>query len=113
VLRYAPEVEIICRRCGQVIGKADSCIDFPTLIVGDSRIPHLYGRIRFGDEDTFADGRIQPPPHCHDCLVIPGGFHHPDCCVADCPHCRSQLMSCECIYEDDPDWDPEWMKRTN
>jgi len=33
---------------------------------------------------------------CHDCNVMPGGYHHPGCDMDRCPKCGGQLISCDC-----------------
>jgi hypothetical protein len=38
---------------------------------------------------------------CHDCAVMPGGFHHPGCDVQRCPLCGGQLLSCGCSFDED------------
>lgn len=52
----------------------------------------------------FLDGEILPAipyesetnKRCHDCSIVPGGFHHPGCDVEICPRCGGQLISCDC-----------------
>ena len=48
---------------------------------------------RWGDEPDL-EFRLTSP--CHDCCVLPGGWHHEGCCVATCRTCGDQLLSCEC-----------------
>jgi hypothetical protein len=43
-----------------------------------------------------------PTNRCHDCDVLPGGFHHRGCDMEECPRCGHQLLSCDCHpYDDD------------
>ena len=50
----------------------------------------------------------RPGQRCGDCGVLPGGFHHLGCDVAECPSCGAQLFGCECRYDEDgPDEDDE------
>lgn len=44
---------------------------------------------------------------CGDCGVVPGGFHHPGCDMAECPACRRQLLSCGCRFDEDGDEDED------
>jgi hypothetical protein len=55
-------------------------------------------RIRYGSEKD--DWNAEKVP-CHDCRVIKGEFHVPGCDVEECPHCRHQLISCDCAFEDE------------
>ncbi len=54
---------------------------------------------------AFPDGKIleaipyniQSEHRCHDCNIMPGGFHHPGCDMERCPRCDEQLISCGCL----------------
>ncbi|WP_436346992.1 hypothetical protein [Natronorubrum sp. FCH18a] len=37
---------------------------------------------------------------CHDCGVEKGEYHHPGCDWEECPRCRRQYLSCDCITEE-------------
>jgi hypothetical protein len=56
----------------------------------------IFPRIRYGEEqdDWGADQQA-----CHDCAVIKGEFHVPDCDAEECPSCSGQLLSCECLFD--------------
>jgi hypothetical protein len=54
-------------------------------------------RIRYGDEQD--DWKADSIP-CHDCRVLKGEFHVPTCDVEECPVCYSQLLSCDCPFDD-------------
>jgi hypothetical protein len=54
-------------------------------------------RIRYGDEHDDWKADQQP---CHDCRVLKGEFHVPDCDVEECPTCGGQLISCDCTFDD-------------
>ena len=60
------------------------------------------GQVRFGDEqylqDAFAAGWLEE--RCGDCGVERGGYHHPGCDVEECPLCRTQLLSCDCLDDE-------------
>jgi hypothetical protein len=54
-------------------------------------------RIRYGDERD--DWHADTIP-CHDCAVIKGQLHVPDCDVEECPNCGDQAISCDCSLLD-------------
>jgi hypothetical protein len=56
-------------------------------------------RVRYGEEkDDWGAGR-KP---CHDCGVLKGQFHVPGCDVERCPVCGGQIITCSCVYDEDP-----------
>lgn len=57
-----------------------------------------YSRIRYGDE--VDDGWESKKYPCHDCAVVRGEYHVPNCDVEECPKCREQAISCGCNYND-------------
>jgi hypothetical protein len=61
-------------------------------IVGERRLP----RIRYGDESDDWRADIIP---CHDCAVVKGQLHVPDCDVEECPNCNGQAISCDCALQ--------------
>jgi hypothetical protein len=80
----------ICPDCQRDITDSLSCTreHFP---LGNKLVP----RIRYGDER-------RPPtwyshePHCDDCGVEIGGFHHRDCAIEQCPLCGDYAAVCNC-----------------
>jgi rRNA maturation endonuclease Nob1 len=55
-----------------------------------------YDPIKYGDEHMgWGEGR------CHDCNVEKGGYHHPGCDAEECPVCGGQLISCDCMDEEE------------
>src|ERR1700680_3120695 len=57
-------------------------------------------RIRYDDEHNNWGAELRA---CHDCRVIKGAFHVPDCDVEECPVCHGQLLSCDCPFDDRED----------
>ena len=55
-------------------------------------IPH--GHADNHDPDATYESR-----RCHDCNVMPGGYHHPGCDAERCPACKGQIISCNCAFE--------------
>jgi hypothetical protein len=53
-------------------------------------------RIRYGKEESGWNSNVP----CHDCGILEGEFHVPNCDVEECPVCRGQLLSCECAFDD-------------
>jgi hypothetical protein len=85
----------ICTWCTQEMLTATSCA-----VEALHRSGVAYPLPRYGDELRY----VRPPPsnrRCGDCGVLPGGFHHLGCDVAECPSCGWQLISCDCRYDED------------
>jgi hypothetical protein len=60
-------------------------------------------RIRYGKEHSDWNAATVP---CHDCAILIGELHVPNCDVEECPICGGQLISCECPF-DEPEEDAE------
>jgi hypothetical protein len=54
-----------------------------------------YTRIRWRARSPDPEYR-----NCHDCGVIPGQLHTPDCDMEECPKCGGQWITCECVAEE-------------
>jgi hypothetical protein len=65
----------------------------------------LVETIRWGDE-RFNSGRFIDWP-CQVCGTPPGGTHHCECCLEQCPACFGHLISCVCVDMDDEPYDDE------
>ena len=74
----------ICDCCDQEIRTAKGCL-VTTETDGTPRVP--YGH----------EGRFDEYHRCHDCGVLPGEFHHPNCDVEECPRCHQQRLGCGCF----------------
>lgn len=46
-----------------------------------------------GKEKGYKSAEVRP---CHDCAVIKGQLHVPDCDMERCPACGGQAVDCEC-----------------
>jgi hypothetical protein len=78
---------------------ADSCT-FTRARFADGRIMR---RVPYSTRRVNGDGWARATRHrCHDCRVMPGGFHHFGCAVERCPRCRGQFVTCGCPDEDTP-----------
>ena len=64
-----------------------------------------YERLRYGEEPGFlAEEPTLVKYPCHDCAVIVGQYHVPDCDVESCPRCGGQFITCDCEFAE-PDAD--------
>jgi hypothetical protein len=64
-----------------------------------------YERLTYGEEPSLLahDPTFAKYP-CHDCAVVAGQYHVPDCDLEECPRCGGQLITCDCeILEPDAD----------
>lgn len=78
----------ICLSCKRYFMDASSCT------VDGIRYPddEVLEAIPYGGESADHEaGR------CPDCGVERGGFHHPECAVAECPRCGDRLSRCGCL----------------
>lgn len=88
----------ICEACGQEMNTTRSCGVTTIEIEGVE-----YELIPYGQETRYGQGRYFRQPtaasdtRCHDCGVLVGGFHHPGCDVGECPRCHGQLLTCDCL----------------
>jgi len=83
----------VCKLCNKEMLEAGSCL--PSKLRWMPRRGKVvdYERIRNGGEQRY--GAVEPC-QCHDCGVMPDGYHHPGCDIEECPRCGGQLISCRC-----------------
>ncbi|MEO8752786.1 MAG: hypothetical protein ABI624_08905 [Casimicrobiaceae bacterium] len=55
-------------------------------------------RVRYGFEGSDWGANDHP---CHDCAVIKGEFHVPDCDAERCPNCGGQFGGCDCDWPEE------------
>ena len=68
----------------------------PTYVIeGEER-----ARIPFGAESDDWGANEGP---CHDCRVLKGEYHVPQCDAEECPVCHGAIFSCDCdkAFEED------------
>jgi hypothetical protein len=100
-------MSFLCHRCEQPMDGSASCCDAgPLVIRRQDGVVASFARIPFGQEVIESRTDRALPARCHDCGAAPGGLHHLECCVQQCPACLGRLMGCQCRYEGDEDWDP-------
>ncbi len=58
-----------------------------------------YRRIRYGKEQYEGWRLMADEMPCGDCAVIKGQLHVEGCDIEECPCCRGQYLSCDCIRE--------------
>ena len=56
-------------------------------------------RIPYGSERDDWGADHKP---CHDCRVFKGELHVVGCDAEECPTCHTQLLSCNCEFDDRP-----------
>ena len=84
----------ICHLCEREMLTATSCSVSALHIAGKP-----FPLVPYGAETRY--GRIVSTlRRCHDCGVEPKGLHHLGCDWAECPHCRGQLLSCTCPFDE-------------
>lgn len=54
-----------------------------------------YKRIKYGEESEKF--KLQREGRCSDCGAKKGYYHHFRCDVEQCPRCKRQLLSCDCL----------------
>lgn len=74
---------VACRFCEVEMNGSASCTAVPVVIKAGTFDPVPYGSERRLDEVT---------QRCHDCDVLPGGYHHRGCDMEECPACKRQLI---------------------
>jgi hypothetical protein len=60
--------------------------------------------IEYPDGTTLPALQYAGDDRCHDCYIVPGGYHHLGCDMERCPRCAGQLVSCGCLDTDDNDY---------
>ena len=83
----------VCKLCEKEMLEGSSCLPSKLRWIPKRGRVVDYERIRNGEEKRY--GAVEPD-RCHDCSVMPGGYHHPGCDVEECPRCGGQLISCFC-----------------
>ena len=57
-----------------------------------------YERIPYGNEKDDWGANDHP---CGDCAVIKGQYHVSSCDIEQCPCCGEQVLSCDCVFEEE------------
>jgi len=78
----------ICSFCRREMAEALSCVMVPFPAAGRRLAPKPWPR-----------KPARAAERCHDCGIVPGGYHHPGCDVERCPACGGQAISCGCVRE--------------
>jgi hypothetical protein len=74
----------VCQFCSAEMNGSTTCVAVLVRIKAGEFDPVAYG----DEPDSEGEQR-----RCHDCDVLPGGFHHRGCDWEVCPSCRKQLIS--------------------
>jgi hypothetical protein len=88
----------ICADCGRNMAdpKTISCVHPKPLTYPDGTVLLA---LPYGPSALQPDVEVAPE-RCRDCAVMYGGTHHQLCCLATCPRCAGQLLSCACLPGD-------------
>ncbi len=85
-----------CWFCHREMTTADSCSDQHLTADG-----MRYEMVRFGEEEDWT--APEESARCGDCGVVPGGIHHPNCDIQQCPLCHGQLGLCGHEFDEVPE----------
>jgi len=86
-----------CKACNQEMHEAPGCILNPINTADGVLDP-----IKFGNEtDPEWKEYVTKAQRCGDCGAKPGNYHHTGCDIEECPRCHGQLLSCDCLIEDE------------
>jgi hypothetical protein len=87
----------ICKFCEQEMHEASGCVLNPI-----NTVDGLLEPIKFGDEkDPWRKEYATKVLRCGDCATTPGNYHHAGCDIEECPRCGGQILSCDCLIEED------------
>lgn len=92
--RGAPRAAV-CRWCEREMRTTSSCTVTVLHCGGTPTAMIPWGRER----------RRPASSRCHDCGVLPGGFHHLGCDIQRCPMCDERMISCGCRFDEDEEDD--------
>jgi hypothetical protein len=90
----------VCKYCELEMRTADGCVKLPVKTIDGE-----YEPIPYGSEQNRPPAHpgvqhhgvvLGDPSRCHDCLVLPGHYHHVGCDWEECPRCHGQYIGCEC-----------------
>lgn len=85
-----------CEYCEKDMSKAKGCVRVPIIHNGKE-----YEPVKVGDPGDFYYGEDNKDAVCGDCGAHYGHYHHPGCDIERCPICGLQLISCDCMDNDE------------
>lgn len=87
-----------CEYCNKNMLRAKGCIRVPVVHNGKE-----YEPVKVGDEGSWLADDVNN--RCPDCNAAYGHYHHPGCDNERCPICGGQLISCDCMDQDETKYD--------